>query len=56
MLLTHTSGLKHTYSCDNITDRDEAVKTILDKTDLVSDPGEKFNYSGDNYTFTCSAD
>ena len=50
MLLTHTSGLKHTYSCDDITDRSEAVNTILNETPLVSAPGEKFNYSGDNYT------
>lgn len=50
MLLTHTSGLEHTYSCDNIYDRSEAVSTILKSTPLISVPGEEYNYSGDNYT------
>lgn len=26
MLLTHMSGLKHTYSCDNIADRSKAIE------------------------------
>jgi len=50
MLLTHTSGLEHTYSCDNIADRNEAVEIILNQTPMVAPPGEKYNYSGDNYT------
>ncbi|MEP6712012.1 MAG: serine hydrolase [Ferruginibacter sp.] len=50
MLLTHTSGLEHTYSCDDITDRRIAIETILNKTPLVAPPGNKYNYSGDNYT------
>lgn len=50
MLLTHTSGFKHTYSCDNIADRSKAIETILKETPLVASPGVKFNYSGDNYT------
>ncbi|MEO7983695.1 MAG: serine hydrolase, partial [Bacteroidota bacterium] len=50
MLLTHTSGLDHTYSCDNIADRSEAVKTILNETPLVASTGAKYKYSGDNYT------
>lgn len=49
-LLTHTSGLAHTYSCDNIADRDQAITTILTNTKLVAPIGTKFNYSGDNYT------
>ncbi|MEO8211279.1 MAG: serine hydrolase [bacterium] len=50
MLLTHTSGLEHTYSCDNISDRTTAVETILKDTPMLSAPGEKYNYSGDNYS------
>ena len=50
MLLTHLSGLKHTYSCDNIADRSKAIETILNDTPMVAQPGAKFNYSGDNYT------
>jgi CubicO group peptidase (beta-lactamase class C family)/tetratricopeptide (TPR) repeat protein len=50
MLLTHTSGLKHTYSCDNIADRSKAIEKILNETPLVAAPGVKYNYSGDNYT------
>lgn len=50
MLLTHMSGLKHTYSCDNIADRSKAIETILNKTSMIAVPGAKYNYSGDNYT------
>ncbi|MBK8551723.1 MAG: serine hydrolase [Ignavibacteria bacterium] len=50
MLLTHTSGLEHTYSCDDISDRGLAIEKILKETPMVAKPGEKYNYSGDNYT------
>lgn len=49
-LLTHTSGLDHTYSCDEIASRELAIKIILNETPQLSAPGTKFNYSGDNYT------
>ena len=49
-LLNHTSGLDHTYSCDDISDRDKAIETILQETPEVDPPGTSFNYSGDNYT------
>ncbi|MEO8665877.1 MAG: serine hydrolase [Ignavibacteria bacterium] len=50
MLLTHTSGFEDTYSVDNISDRSLAIKTILNETPIIGAPGEKYNYSGDNYT------
>ncbi len=50
MLLTHESGMKQTYSCDKIADRDLAIETILTKTPMVSEPGVKYNYSGDGYS------
>lgn len=50
MLLTHTSGLEHTYSCDDIADRNKAIEIILNETQMVSAPGVEYNYSGDNYT------
>jgi CubicO group peptidase (beta-lactamase class C family)/tetratricopeptide (TPR) repeat protein len=50
MLLAHTSGMKQTYSCDNISDRDKAIETILAKTPMLSSAGTSYNYSGDNYS------
>ena len=50
MLLTHTSGMQQTYSCDKVTDRTIAIETILSKTPMVGKPGEKYVYSGDGYT------
>lgn len=50
MLLTHTSGMKQTYSCDDIADRNQAVKTILEGTPMAAAVGTRYNYSGDNYS------
>lgn len=50
MLLTHTSGFDQTYSCDNITNRSEAITTILTKTPFNAPAGKRYRYSGDNYT------
>ncbi len=50
MLLTHTSGIDHTYLCDNISDRNEAIETTLNEAPMIAAPGEEYNYSGDNYT------
>ena len=47
-LLTHTSGLAQNYAADGILDRDDAIKTILEKP-LKNPPGERFGYSNDGY-------
>jgi len=47
-LLTHTSGIPDQYAASMLTDRDQAIRKILE-TKLVSIPGEKFNYSNDGY-------
>jgi CubicO group peptidase (beta-lactamase class C family) len=48
-LLTHTSGIGQNYAADGIVNREDAVKSIL-KAALKNPPGERFNYSNDNYT------
>ncbi len=48
-LLSHTSGIGQNYAADGIINRDDAVWSILQEP-LKSVPGEKFNYSNDNYT------
>lgn len=50
MLLTHTSGMVQTYSCDKISDRELAIATILGKTPMQAKPGERYIYSGDGYS------
>lgn len=47
-LLTHKSGLPQAYVADGIGDRSAAVKTILAQPSTVP-PGQKFQYSNDNY-------
>lgn len=47
-LLNHTSGWDDNYSGTNITDRDQAIKSILNQP-LANPVGEKFNYSNDGY-------
>lgn len=49
-LLTHTSGLDHTYSCDDITNREKAIEIILNETPQLDPVGTAYHYSGDNYT------
>jgi CubicO group peptidase (beta-lactamase class C family) len=48
-LLTHTSGLPSAYAADGITDRGEAVRTIL-ALPLKSRPGAEVSYSNDAFT------
>ncbi len=48
-LLTHTAGLEQRYAADGVTDRDQAVRAILDPP-LVAAPGDSFGYSNDAYT------
>lgn len=47
-LLTHTSGLANNYSLDGISDRDEAIRILLNKP-LEYGIGEKFSYSAEGY-------
>jgi CubicO group peptidase (beta-lactamase class C family) len=47
-LLTHSAGLVQRYAADGITDREEAVRALLD-TALVYPPGTGFGYSNDAY-------
>ncbi len=47
-LLTHTSGLGHRYASEGITDREEAIHTIL-SLPLEHVPGE-YAYSNDGYS------
>ncbi len=47
-LLTHTSGLPSEYAADGITDRNEAVRTIL-ALPLKSKPGTDVSYSNDAF-------
>lgn len=47
-LLTHTSGIPDQYAASMLTDRDQAIRKIL-QTQLVSQPGDRFNYSNDGY-------
>lgn len=47
-LLTHASGLPQSYISENIRERDEAVRAIL-QLPLASPPGAKFGYSNVNY-------
>ena len=47
-LLTHTSGLPQSYASETITDRNQAVKALLQEK-LDSLPGSKFGYSNANY-------
>jgi CubicO group peptidase (beta-lactamase class C family) len=48
-LLTHTSGLPHSYAADGITEREKAVQAIL-ALPLQSKAGEDFLYSSDGYS------
>ena len=47
-LLSHRSGLGQNYAADDVPDRDEAVRRILN-TALLSQPGDEFHYSNDGY-------
>ena len=47
-LLTHTSGLGHRYASEGITDREDAIRTIL-ALPLERAPGE-YGYSNDGYS------
>jgi CubicO group peptidase (beta-lactamase class C family) len=47
-LLSHTSGIAQNYAADGITDREEAVSSILENP-LVDRPGQSFHYANDNY-------
>ncbi len=47
-LLTHTAGFRQNYAADGITDRNAAVRSILEQP-LKSTPGESFGYSNDAY-------
>ncbi|HEY0023998.1 MAG TPA: serine hydrolase domain-containing protein [Longimicrobium sp.] len=48
-LLTHSSGLPHAYAAEGITDRGEAVRTIL-ALPLKTRPGAEVSYSNDAFT------
>ncbi len=47
-LLMHTSGLPQSYASETVTNRDQAVKALLQEK-LDSPPGSKFGYSNANY-------
>ncbi len=47
-LLTHTSGLRHRYAADGITEREKAVQSIL-AAPLGWKAGEGYHYSNDGY-------
>lgn len=48
-LMTHTSGLPNLYSVDGVSERDQAVATILGQ-DLERRPGMAYGYSNEAYS------
>lgn len=47
-LLSHTSGLPQGYDSESATNRQDAARAIL-KIPLTAAPGERFQYSNENY-------
>jgi len=47
-LLSHLSGLGQSYASEGVSDRQTAVKRMLDEP-LIDTPGKKFQYSNSNY-------